>query len=113
MKLRLATACALATISLAGSAFAEARISATLEAPQSARSKLIAAHAVFVCQDASCVAGIAPDDALSVSGCKDLAKRVGRLSAYGDQRRTLSAEQLATCNAAAAPAPTGTSTASN
>src|SRR5437867_9467209 len=62
MKLRLATACALATFALAGSAFAEARISATLEAPKPAKTKLIAAHAVFVCQDATCFAGIAPDE---------------------------------------------------
>jgi hypothetical protein len=58
------------------------------------------------------VAGVAPDDAYSVSGCKDLARRVGRLSAYSTDRRALSAEQLATCNAAA-PAPAETATASN
>jgi predicted metal-binding protein len=112
MKLHLATACALASLALAGSAFAEARVSATLETPKPAKTKLIAAHAVFVCKDATCVAGLAPDDAASVSGCKDLAKKVGRLSAYGNEYKTLSAEQLATCNAAA-PASTGTAQAAN
>ena len=112
MKLRLATACALATFALAGSAFAEARISATLEAPKAAKTKLIAAHAVFVCQDASCVAGVAPDDSASVWGCKELAKKVGRLSAYGNEYRSLTTEQLASCNAAA-PAPAATAQAAN
>jgi hypothetical protein len=106
MKLRLATACALASFALAGSAFADARVSATLEAPAPAKVKVIAAHALFVCKDATCVAAIAPDDAAAVAGCKDLAKKVGRLSAYGSESRSLTAEQLATCNASAKPTAT-------
>lgn len=112
MKLRYATVCALAALSVAGSAAAEARITATLETPKPAKVKFIAAHAVFVCQDATCAAGVAPDDAYSVQGCKEVAKKVGRLSAYGDDRRTLSGDQLAACNVAAAVAP-ATATASN
>ena len=47
MKLHLAAACVLATLALAGSAIAEARISATLEVPAPAKVKIIAAHALF------------------------------------------------------------------
>ena len=109
MKLTLATACAVFSLSLAGAASADSRITATLEAPQAGHAKLIAAHAVWNCEAGTCVAQLAPDDAASVSACKDLAKQVGRLSAYAAERRSLDAGALARCNtAAAAPANIGT-----
>jgi hypothetical protein len=109
MKLTLATACAVFSLSLAGAASADSRITATLEAPQAGHAKLIAAHAVWNCQAGTCVAQLAPDDAASVSACKDLAKQVGRLTAYAAESKSLDAGALARCNtAAAAPANIGT-----
>jgi hypothetical protein len=110
MKLRLATACALATLTMAGAAFADTRVNLTLETPKPAKTKLIAAHAVFVCENATCVAGVAPDDSITVSTCKEVVRKVGRVSAYGSEYKALSAEQLASCNAAA-PAPATTQAA--
>jgi hypothetical protein len=63
MKTFLSTACALATLAIAGSAFAEGTVTVTLESPVPGHVKLIAAHAVFNCEAATCVAVIAPDDA--------------------------------------------------
>jgi hypothetical protein len=112
MKHALATACAVFTFSLAGAALADSQITAKLEAPQSAPAKLIAASAVWNCEADTCVASIAPDDAVGVSGCKDLAKQVGRLSAYVADSRTLDDKALAKCNTAAkAPANIGTASA--
>ncbi len=109
MKTALATACAIFSLSLAGAATADSRIVATLEGPSSGHAQLIAAHAVWDCNGETCVAGAAPDDAASVSACKDLAKHVGRLSAYAGDRKALDAGALAKCNTAAAgPANIGT-----
>jgi hypothetical protein len=109
MKLTLATACAVFSLALAGAACADTSISATLAAPQTAHAKLIAAHAVWNCEGATCFAQIAPDDSASVSACKDLAKQVGPLTAYSAGAKSLDAGALAKCNtAAAAPANIGT-----
>jgi len=109
MKLALATACAVFSLSLAGAATADSRIIATLQAPGAGHAQLIAAHAVWNCDGATCVAGLAPDGAASVIACKDLARHVGRLTAYAADSKTLDAGALAKCNtAAAAPANIGT-----
>ena len=109
MKHALATACAVFSLSLAGAAFAESVITAKLEAPQTGQAKLIAASAVWNCAGDTCVANIAPDDATGVTGCKDLAKQVGRLTAYSTDFRALNGIALAKCNTAAkAPAAVGT-----
>src|SRR5271168_1387234 len=100
MKHSLAAACAVFSLGMAGAAFADGPVTATLEQPQAAPAKLIAAHAVFRCEGASCVASTAPDDAGSLDGCKSLAKQVGRLTAYG-QFRPLDEKSLAKCNTAA------------
>jgi hypothetical protein len=100
MKLSLAAACAVFSLGMAGAAFADGPVTATLEQPGPS-AKLIAAHAVFRCDGASCVASTAPDDAGSLDGCKSLAKQVGRLTAYG-QFKPLDDKALAKCNAVAA-----------
>ncbi len=110
MKFNIVTACAALALSagFGGAAFADGRVTATLQTPQ-AQTNFIAAHAVWDCAGASCVAGTAPDDTATVTGCKDLAKKVGRLSAYASEGKALDDKALAKCNtAAAAPAPIGT-----
>lgn len=107
MKHVLATACAVLSLSFAGAALADSQISATLESPQQAHIKLIAASAVWNCQGETCFAALAPDDAEGVSGCKELAHQVGRLTAYTFDRKSLDEKALARCNMAAkASAPT-------
>jgi hypothetical protein len=108
MKLNLATACAVFTLGLAGSAFADGTVTATLENPVNGHAKLIAAHAVFNCEGTTCIAAVAPDDADDAYACKDLAKQVGRIAAY-KEFKPLDEKGLSKCNiAAAAPKPIGT-----
>jgi hypothetical protein len=109
MKIAIATACAALALSFAGAAAAEGRISATLETPQAAQSKFIAAQAVWNCAGSGCVAAIAPENDEGVDGCQQLARHVGRVSAYVSETRSLDAKALARCNTAArAPANIGT-----
>ena len=105
--MKLAIATALAAISLAGSALAEVTVTATLDSAQANQAKFIAADAVWNCSGATCVAAIAPDTAQGVSGCRDLAKKMGRISSYATESRTLDSKGLERCNAAAL-APTTT-----
>jgi len=107
MKNQFATACAVLSLGIAGAAFADARLTATLEQP----TKLIAAHSTWNCDNGACVAGVAPDESAGLDGCKDFAKKMGRVSAYG-AFKPLDAKALAKCNmAAAAPATAMTTTA--
>jgi hypothetical protein len=107
MKLALATC--IAALSLAGSALADTRLTATLDTPQNAPAKFIAAHAVWNCAGVTCTASIAPDDSASVTGCQDLAKKIGHVSAFAGEARALDAKGLAKCNKeAASPAPIDT-----
>jgi hypothetical protein len=111
MKIQFATACAVLSLGMAGAAFADGRVTATLEQPTAGQAKFIAAHSTWNCSARSCVSGIAPDDAGTIDGCKDFAKKMGRVSAYGEFK-PLDAKALAKCNmAAAAPATMTTATA--
>ncbi len=108
MKFSLATACAVFTLGLAGSAFADGTVTATLENPVNGHAKFIAAHAVFNCEATTCVADFAPDDANDAYACRDLAKQVGRISTY-KEFKPLDEKGLGKCNqAAAGPKPIGT-----
>ena len=101
MKLRsLAAVAALATLTFAGSAFADGRISAALDAPVAAKTKVVAGG-VFVCEGAECVSAQAPSRALTAAACKALAKEVGRVSAFAGEAKSLDADDLTRCNASA------------
>ena len=107
MKFALATA--FAALALAGSAFADTRVTVTLDAPQPKAVNLIAAHASWNCSGGTCVTNSAPDETFSVDGCKDLAKQLGRVSAYANEMKALDTKALEKCNkSAAAPSPIGT-----
>jgi hypothetical protein len=108
MKLTLATACAVFSLGMAGAAFADGPVTATLEQPTTP-AKYIAGHAVFRCEGATCVAESAPDAAGELDSCKQLTKQVGRVTAYG-QFKPLDEKALAKCNAVAA-APKAATTA--
>ncbi len=107
MKFAIAAACA--ALSLAGAAFADTTVTATLNSPQTGHSKILAAHAVWNCEGSTCVASSVPDETAGVSGCKDLAKSLGPISGYVSDEKTLDAAALEKCNkSAAAPATIGT-----
>ncbi len=108
MKIQFATACAVLSLGMAGAAFADGRVTATLEQPQTA--KFIAAHSTWNCANGACVSGIAPDDAGTIDGCKDFAKKMGRVSAYGEFK-PLDANALAKCNLSATGNASATTTA--
>ena len=108
MKLQIATACAVFSLSLAGSAFADGRVTATLETPQAAQAKFIASHALWNCEASTCVGDLEPGATADLFGCRALAKKVGRLASFGDAK-PLDDKTLAKCNTAAVgPAPVGT-----
>ena len=102
MTLKLAAACAVAILALAGPALADGSVKATLETPVAKPTKLIAAHAVFNCEATACVAILAPDDASDAYACHDLAKQVGHITAYAEYK-PLDEKALAKCNAGIAP----------
>ena len=106
MKLQaLAAACAaVAALSAAGSALAEQPITAKLQQPVAAKTKIIAGGAVFVCEADSCYAGATTSRTLATASCKDLAKSVGAITAFGDGRKSLDDARLAQCNAVASSA---------
>ena len=101
MKLRMLTAVAVVSLSFAGSAFADGKVSASLAAPVAAKTKVVAAGALFVCEGSTCVASTALSRTVTVSGCKELVKSVGAVTALTDGKRTLEAGDLATCNTVA------------
>ncbi|HEY1929954.1 MAG TPA: hypothetical protein VGG92_20990, partial [Caulobacteraceae bacterium] len=71
MKHSLAAACAVFSLGMAGAAFADGTVTATLEQP-TASAKYVAGHAVFRCEGATCVAESAPDAAGELDSCKQL-----------------------------------------
>jgi len=102
MKLRsLAAVAALSVSMFAGAALADGRIAAALESPVAAKTKVVAGGAVFVCDGAECVSTAAPSRALTAVACKALAKEVGRVAAFGGETKSLDADDLQRCNAAA------------
>ncbi len=101
--MKLAIATALAAISIAGSVFAETTVTATLDSAQATRVKFIAADAVWDCSGTTCVATVAPDTAAGVTGCKELAKKIGHITGYSTDMRLRSTARG--WNAATSPRP--------
>lgn len=101
MKLRMLTAAAVLSLSFAGAAFADGKVSASLAAPVAAKTKVVAAGALFTCEGSTCVAASAQARTVTVAGCKELVKAVGPVTALTNGKRTLESADLATCNAVA------------
>ncbi len=94
-------AAALAGLLLAGTAIAAAPVSATLQAPLVAKSRVVAGGAVWTCEGSSCVAPSAIERTVSVASCRELTKVVGAVSTFGNEAKMLDADSLARCNAGA------------
>lgn len=106
MKLRSIAAVAALSVSLsglmAGAAFAaDGPVTAKLNAPIAAKTKVVAGGAVFACEGDSCVATAAPSRALTTASCKALVKEVGSVASFGGDVKSLGAEDLDRCNASA------------
>ena len=102
MTFRFAAACVVAVLGLAGPALADGTVKATLETPLAGPTKVIAAHSVFNCDGSTCISALASDDASDAYACHDLAKQVGRITAYAEFK-PLNDKALAKCNAGIAP----------
>lgn len=101
MKLRMLAAAAIFSMTFATAAYADGKLTVSLKAPVAAKTKIVAAGAVFSCEGDTCVASAAPARANTVAGCKALVKEVGEVTAYSNGKRALEAEDLAACNTAA------------
>ncbi len=110
MKYAFSAGCAALVLAIAGVALADGQVTATLAQPASGMTKLIAGHGVFRCEGTACVSSYAPDETGTLDACKDLVKKVGRVTYYA-QTRPLSDKALAQCNSVA-PAPRADATAS-
>jgi hypothetical protein len=102
MKLALAAACLAAASLFASQALADEATKATLEQPLAAKTVLIAAHAAWVCEHDTCVAGATQDGSFGVDECHDLARQVGRIATFqGEYHKPLPAAQMDKCNTGA------------
>lgn len=106
MKLRtFAAACAaLVSVSFAGAALADDPITAKLQNPVAAKTKLIAGGAVFMCEGDTCLAAAPSSRTYATSTCKELAKTVGAVSSFGGVRKQFEAAKIEQCNLVALPA---------
>lgn len=83
---------------IAGSALADGRAQATLQAPLSKPITVVAGDAFWSCAGASCVADQATDQVLTVEACRVLEKQTGPITAYAIDRNTLPSHLLDRCN---------------
>jgi hypothetical protein len=98
MKIQI-LALAAAVSAMAGAAFADGPAQATLQTPVAKTINVIAGEAYWTCEGPACTAGGASGQSLTVSACKEIAKAVGPVTAYTVDGSSLSATQLAKCNA--------------
>jgi hypothetical protein len=104
MKLAFAAACLVASLSFAGSAFADGRAVATLQQPITGKKEIVAAHSVWECEQTTCVAGATPENPLGPSDCHELARHVGPFADFKDEHHTLTPAELDRCDAGTLPA---------
>ena len=88
-----------ASLFVAGSAWASSPYSVTLAQPVSGTQDIVAGMTSFRCTDTTCFSVSAPYDASTVSTCRQLARKVGQsITAYGTSTHTFDADALARCN---------------
>lgn len=59
--------------------------------------KIVAGGTMFYCEGARCEARTRVSKTLSLNTCRQLAKRVGAITEFGDSRDMLEPEKLAAC----------------
>jgi hypothetical protein len=101
MKLHtLAAACAALVTFSATSAFAVEPVTAKLQQPVAAKTKIIAGGAMFTCEADACIASAPGSETFSTAACKTLAGKVGPISAFTG-RKALDDDRLTQCNVVA------------
>ena len=97
--MKLSTAAFAAAMSFASvSAFAAQPVTAKLASPLAEPAKPVAGSAIFDCQVDTCVAVNPVDRTTDTTGCRELARQVGKVTAFGDARHPFDAGKLAACN---------------
>ena len=89
-----------AALAFAGTAFAGTAFTAKLETPIEKAEKVVAAKALWTCTADICKAEL-DRKTVRVSTCKKVVKEIGKLSEFSNDKESLSAEDLARCNAVA------------
>jgi hypothetical protein len=103
MKLVIALACLVTSLSLATHALADGRTVATLQQPIAAKTSFLVNGAIWDCEGSTCVAGNTPDQTFGPSQCRDVAKRVGAVAEFKNDYKTLQPTSLDRCNTGLAP----------
>ena len=102
MKLTIALACLIATVSLATHTFAGT--TATLQQPVAKPSQFIVDHALWDCKDTTCVSVGVEEMYFSASECHAVARQVGvPVADFKSDSHTLKTGELDRCNAGLAP----------
>lgn len=96
MSLKFPFAAALAAFALAGVAHAGEVVTAQLAAPLANPQKVVAASVVWNCEGAQCV-GVMRERP-NVRACRQLAREVGALAAFGAEGQKLDEQDIASCN---------------
>jgi len=99
MKLVIATACLLASVTLATHAFADGRTVVTLQQPLAAKKEFVLTGGVWRCEQTTCIASYTPDQTFGVSQCRAVALKTGPVADFQDENSTLKPAQLDKCNA--------------
>jgi hypothetical protein len=99
MKLALAAACLVASLSLAGHVFAQGQATAVLEKPVTGKIEIIAAHSVWDCAQTTCIATATPAVPLGAGDCRELARHVGAIVDFKDESHGLLPVDLQRCDA--------------
>jgi hypothetical protein len=74
---------------------------AKLQTPVAKRQRPIAGDTVFVCEGDTCTTSSPASATNTVTGCRELARRVGALTSFGQDGAALDSDALARCNVAA------------
>jgi len=89
---------ALASVSLAGAAYArDAVYTIKLEAPVAAQTRVIAQNTIWTCEGDTCRARSA--NGANVRACRQFVREAGvRVTEFGSDADTLNAEEISRCN---------------
>jgi hypothetical protein len=105
MKLAIAAACLVASLSLATHVLADGRTVVTLQQPVSSAKEFVAGGAIWHCEATTCIAVSTPDQSFGTSQCRDVAKHAGAVAEFKNEfNKTLQPASLERCNAGLAPA---------
>ena len=89
----------IASLTLAGSAFASSPYSVTLAQPVSGTQEVVAGMTSFRCTATTCISVSEPYDASNVRTCRQLSHKIGEaVTAYGSADHAFDADAIARCN---------------